>query len=132
MMGVCCGSGGVMTVTDDDVIKKSNLSRQFLFRNWHIGQSKSTSAVEQARAINSALNARPLISRVASNTEHVFNDAFWETQNVVTNALDNEPSRLYVDQRCLYFAKPLLESGTLGTKLYTQVCSHLIFSARFV
>ncbi|MFY7942113.1 MAG: ThiF family adenylyltransferase, partial [Burkholderiaceae bacterium] len=55
MMGVCCGSGGLMTVTDDDVIEKSNLSRQFLFRNWHIGQSKSLSAVEQARAINSAL-----------------------------------------------------------------------------
>lgn len=120
-----------MTVTDDDVIEKSNLSRQFLFRNWHIGQSKSLSAVEQARAINSALKARPLISRVAPNTEHVFNDSFWETQNVITNALDNVPARLYVDQRCMYFAKPLLESGTLGTKLNTQVCSHLILSARF-
>jgi molybdopterin/thiamine biosynthesis adenylyltransferase len=31
------GDGGVVTVTDDDVIEKSNLSRQFLFRNWHIG-----------------------------------------------------------------------------------------------
>ena len=72
-----------------------------------------------------------LISRVAANTEHVFNDAFWEAQNVITNALDNVPARLYVDQRCLYFAKPLLESDTLGTKLNTQVCSHLIISARF-
>jgi molybdopterin/thiamine biosynthesis adenylyltransferase len=27
-----------VTVTDDDVIEKSNLSRQFLFRNWHIGR----------------------------------------------------------------------------------------------
>ena len=25
-------------VTDDDVIEKSNLSRQFLFRDWNIGQ----------------------------------------------------------------------------------------------
>jgi ubiquitin-activating enzyme E1 len=121
MMGVCCGAGGLMTVTDDDVIEKSNLSRQFLFRNWHIGQSKSMSAVEQARAINPNLKARPLTSRVAPNTEHVFNDTFWETQHCVTNALDNVPARLYVDQRCMYFAKPLLESGTLGTKLNTQV-----------
>jgi ubiquitin-activating enzyme E1 len=121
MMGVSCGSGGLMTVTDDDVIEKSNLSRQFLFRNWHIGQSKSVSAVEQARSINPTLKARPLISRVAPNTEHVFNDTFWETQHVITNALDNVPARLYVDQRCMYFAKPLLESGTLGTKLNTQV-----------
>jgi ubiquitin-activating enzyme E1 len=131
MMGVCCGAGGLMTVTDDDVIEKSNLSRQFLFRNWHIGQSKSTSAVEQARAINASLKASPLISRVAPNTEHVFNDTFWETQNVITNALDNVPARLYVDQRCMYFAKPLLESGTLGTKLNTQVCQPQLDSCRF-
>lgn len=32
------GDGGCVTVTDDDVIEKSNLSRQFLFRNWHIGR----------------------------------------------------------------------------------------------
>lgn len=27
-----------VTVTDDDVIEKSNLSRQFLFRDWNIGR----------------------------------------------------------------------------------------------
>jgi ubiquitin-activating enzyme E1 len=38
MMGIACGDSGLVTVTDDDVIEKSNLSRQFLFRNWHIGK----------------------------------------------------------------------------------------------
>ncbi len=28
--------------------------------------------------------------------------------------------RLYVDSRCVYFGKPLLESGTLGPKCNTQ------------
>ena len=28
---------------------------------------------------------------------------------------------MYVDQRCVFFRKPLLESGTLGTKGNTQV-----------
>src|SRR5882762_2348618 len=28
---------------------------------------------------------------------------------------------LYMDQRCVFFEKPLLESGTLGTKGNTQV-----------
>jgi hypothetical protein len=29
--------------------------------------------------------------------------------------------RLYVDSRCVYFGKPLLESGTLGPKCNTQM-----------
>lgn len=52
----------------------------------------------------------------------VFNDEFWEGLDVVVNALDNVNARLYVDSRCVYFQKPLLESGTLGTKCNTQVC----------
>ncbi|KAJ0953405.1 putative ubiquitin-activating enzyme E1 [Helianthus annuus] len=55
-----------------------------------------------------------------------FDDTFWENLNVVINALDNVNARLYVDQRCVYFQKPLLESGTLGAKCNTQmVIPHL-------
>ena len=39
----------------------------------------------------------------------------------ITNALDNVDARKYVDRRCVYYRKPLLESGTLGTKGNTQV-----------
>lgn len=53
----------------------------------------------------------------------MFNDDFWEGLDVVVNALDNVNARLYVDSRCVYFQKPLLESGTLGTKCNTQVCT---------
>lgn len=38
LMGVSCGEGGMLAVTDDDIIEKSNLSRQFLFRDWNIGR----------------------------------------------------------------------------------------------
>nr|GEW49570.1 ubiquitin-activating enzyme E1 1-like isoform X2 [Tanacetum cinerariifolium] len=59
-------------------------------------------------------------------TENIFDDTFWENLNVVVNALDYVNARLYVDQRCLYFQKPLLESGTLGAKCNTQmVIPHL-------
>ncbi|XP_042515035.1 ubiquitin-activating enzyme E1 2-like isoform X2 [Macadamia integrifolia] len=126
MMGVCCSEKGKLTITDDDVIEKSNLSRQFLFRDWNIGQAKSTVAASAATSINPCLHVEALQNRASPETENVFNDAFWENLNVVINALDNVNARLYIDQRCLYFQKPLLESGTLGAKCNTQmVIPHL-------
>lgn len=121
LMGVSCGNQGKLTVTDDDVIEKSNLSRQFLFRDWNIGQAKSTVAAAAATSINPQLHIEALQNRVGPETENVFDDNFWENLDVVINALDNVNARLYVDQRCLYFQKPLLESGTLGAKCNTQV-----------
>ncbi|KAJ4979112.1 hypothetical protein NE237_009892 [Protea cynaroides] len=126
LMGVCCSEKGKLTITDDDVIEKSNLSRQFLFRNWNIGQAKSTVAASAAASINPSLHVEALQNRASPETENVFNDAFWENLDVVINALDNVNARLYIDQRCLYFQKPLLESGTLGAKCNTQmVIPHL-------
>ena len=121
LMGLACSAEGSVTVTDDDVIEKSNLSRQFLFRDWNIGHAKSTCATAAAKTINADLNAIPLQNRVSPDTEEVFNDTFWEGLDVVVNALDNVNARLYVDSRCVYFGKPLLESGTLGTKCNTQM-----------
>jgi len=53
---------------------------------------------------------------VSKDTEATFNDEFWESLNFVVNAVDNVKARLYVDQQCVWYEKPLLESGTLGTK----------------
>lgn len=39
----------------------------------------------------------------------------------MTNALDNVVARQYMDRRCVFYRKPLLESGTLGTKANVQV-----------
>lgn len=58
---------------------------------------------------------------VAPETEVVFNDAFWESLDFIVNAVDNIKARLYVDARCVWYEKPLLESGTLGTKANSQM-----------
>ncbi|KAF8648933.1 hypothetical protein HU200_064465 [Digitaria exilis] len=126
LMGISCSENGKLTVTDDDVIEKSNLSRQFLFRDWNIGQHKSTVAATAAMAINPKLHVEALQNRASPETENVFNDAFWESLDAVVNALDNVTARMYIDSRCVYFQKPLLESGTLGAKCNTQmVVPHL-------
>ena len=119
LMGVASADGNV-TVTDDDIIEKSNLSRQFLFRNHNIGHSKSESATKAAKVMNPDFKAKALTERVQQQTENVFDDEFWNGTDVVVNALDNVKARLYVDARCVLYGKPLLESGTLGPKCNTQ------------
>lgn len=123
LLGVSTREGALVTVTDNDRIEVSNLSRQFLFRESNVGQSKSVAASEAVKKYNPALRIRALETLVAPNTESTFDDAFWVKQSFVTNALDNVKARLYVDSKCVFYGKPLLESGTLGTKCNVQVVS---------
>lgn len=116
LMGVGCSPAGSVSVTDNDNIEVSNLNRQFLFRKQNVSHSKSEVACAIAKVINPALNAKDYQAKVGSDTEGLFNDAFWEKLDFVVNAVDNIKARLYVDSRCVWYAKPLLESGTLGTK----------------
>jgi ubiquitin-activating enzyme E1 len=49
-----------------------------------------------------------------------------QSLDAVVNALDNVTARMYIDCRCVYFQKPLLQSGTLGAKYNTHmVIPHL-------
>lgn len=121
MMGMGVGPEGGIIVTDMDTIEKSNLSRQFLFRDTDIGKSKSTAAAAAVARMNPSVKVTAHETRVGPETEATFNDQFWDSLSGVCNALDNVQARLYVDQRCVYYMKSLLESGTLGTKGNTQV-----------
>jgi ubiquitin-activating enzyme E1 len=122
LSGVGTKSGaGKVTVTDMDRIEVSNLNRQFLFRSHHVGHQKSTTAAHAATEMNPDFNCEALEVRVGADTETTFNDKFWEGLDCVVNALDNIQARLYVDGRCVWYNKPLLESGTLGTKANVQV-----------
>ena len=123
MIGLATGSKGRITVADMDQIEKSNLNRQFLFRPKDVGKLKSDCAAEAVQAMNPDLQGKFVIlsDRVGPDTEHIFNENFWEKLDGVTNALDNVDARQYVDRRCVFFRKPLLDSGTLGTKGNTQV-----------
>ena len=123
LIGLGTGSKGHVTVTDMDTIEKSNLNRQFLFRPDDVGKLKSDVAAAAAEAMNTEFRGKikSLRDRVGEDTEHVFNDEFWHSLDGVTNALDNVTARTYVDRRCVFFYKPLIDSGTLGTKGNTQV-----------
>ncbi|KAH7375029.1 hypothetical protein B0T11DRAFT_234402 [Plectosphaerella cucumerina] len=123
MIGLGTGPQGEIIVTDMDSIERSNLNRQFLFRAPDVGKMKSDCAAAAVQAMNPDLvgHIKSLKDRVSPDTEELFNEQFWNRLDGVTNALDNVEARTYVDRRCVFFRKSLLESGTLGTKGNTQV-----------
>ena len=125
MMGLGTGTNGYIKVTDFDTIEKSNLNRQFLFRSKDVGKLKSECASVAVQQMNGDLTGKihHFCDRAGPETENVFNEDFWENLTGVTNALDNVQARQYIDRRCVFFSKPLLESGTLGTKANVQVVS---------
>lgn len=121
MMGVGTGPNGRVIITDMDTIEKSNLNRQFLFRSYDVGKMKSDTAAVAAKRMNPSINIDSNQNRVGPETENIYDDIFFEGLTGVTNALDNVDARVYMDRRCVYYRKPLLESGTTGTKGNTQV-----------
>ena len=124
LTGLGCSTDGAVHITDDDTIELSNLSRQFLFRRHHVGKSKSVSAGNAACDMNHELKPSLHIHeiRVEPKTEDTFDDKFWSELDFVVNALDNMTARQYVDSQCVWYDKPLFESGTLGTQANSVVC----------
>ncbi|KAJ8257245.1 hypothetical protein GJAV_G00183520 [Gymnothorax javanicus] len=120
MIGLASGEGEVI-VTDMDTIEKSNLNRQFLFRPWDVSKMKSETAAAAVKQMNPSVRITGHQNRVGPDTERIYDDEFLEGLDGVANALDNVDARMYMDRRCVYYRKPLLESGTLGTKGNVQV-----------
>eukprot|EP00607_Mallomonas_marina_P011049 CAMPEP_0182424776 /NCGR_PEP_ID=MMETSP1167-20130531/11039_1 /TAXON_ID=2988 /ORGANISM="Mallomonas Sp, Strain CCMP3275" /LENGTH=1346 /DNA_ID=CAMNT_0024604855 /DNA_START=37 /DNA_END=4077 /DNA_ORIENTATION=+ len=140
LLGVACGESGLITVTDGDRIEVSNLNRQFLFRKQHVKKPKSVTAAAAATVMNKDLRVHALELLATPETEKVFCDDFWNGSgrasiegkpflrsgnghgiDFTVNALDNVKARKYVDSQCVLHKKPLLESGTEGTKFNHMV-----------
>ncbi|KAH0792565.1 Ubiquitin-like modifier-activating enzyme 1 [Histomonas meleagridis] len=121
LMGLSTGPNGKIYVTDMDQIERSNLNRQFLFRNSNIGQSKSMVAANSVLKMNPSLKIEPQQNRVGPESEDIYTNSFYESLDGICNALDNQQTRLYNDSQCIYYQKPLLESGTLGPMGHFQI-----------
>ena len=114
---------GQFTITDNDLIEKSNLNRQFLFRDKHIQQPKSTTAGASAVEINPELRIVAHQNKVGPQTEHThYTDQFFGNQDIIINALDNVETRIYMDSRCVTNQRPLLESGVI-------ICDMILYRA---
>ncbi|KAG7263534.1 hypothetical protein CRUP_013090 [Coryphaenoides rupestris] len=112
---------GEVCITDPDLIEKSNLNRQFLFRPYHIQKPKSTMAALATLEINPELQVDAHLNKVCPATEGTYSDDFYQRLHLVVTALDNVEARRYVDSRSVSNQKALLDSGTMGTKGHTEI-----------
>ena len=110
-----------ITITDMDKIERSNLNRQFLFRYSDIGSFKSEAAKNAIMTLNPDVNIVSQQNKIGSETINIYNKNFFDQFTCVLTALDNVEARKFVDELCLQHGKPMIDSGTLGTKGNTQV-----------
>lgn len=123
MLGVGTGENGHIILTDPDVIEVSNLNRQFLFREQHLRKPKSSTAAAAAIQMNEALKGHIFarLDKIHDDTADIYSEEFYESQTIITNALDNVQARLYIDKKCVQARVPMIDSGTLGPKGHVQV-----------
>lgn len=114
MMGISTSPNSLITVTDHDKIEKSNLSRQFLFREKDIGKLKSECAINSVKFMNSEINCVAMEEFVDDKTEKIFNKEFYEKQNAVIIAVDNFEARTYISKQCEKYKIPYFNCGTDG------------------
>ena len=119
ILNVSSNENGKIYLTDPDNIEKSNLNRQFLFRNEHIGKPKSQMAAGVIKNMNPNINIVAEIEKVSKSNQN-FTDDIMSKVDGVLNALDNIEARKYMDEQCFHNQLPLFESGTTGTKGNTQ------------
>ena len=122
LMGMSCKRGKI-TLTDNDNISLSNLNRQFLFHKNDIGDnsSKSFVAKREALKINNDLNIKDYQLLVNDSTRDIFDDEFFENQNIIISAVDNMKARKYLDKKCTFYNKIFIDSGTQGTNANSDI-----------
>ncbi|XP_072960935.1 SUMO-activating enzyme subunit 2-like [Typha angustifolia] len=98
-------------IIDMDTIEVSNLNRQFLFRQSHVGKSKAKVARDAILKFRPHINITPYHANIK---DPQFSTDFFKQFSVVLNALDNLNARRHVNRLCLAAEVPLVESGTTG------------------
>ena len=100
-------------ITDPDIIEKSNLSRQFLFRDKDIGKLKSKIASEKIKELYPEMNIEYMSLKVG------YDNINFKDMNLtgIFTALDNIEGRIFMDQNVSFeLSIPLFDSGTEGLK----------------
>lgn len=111
-VGVCN-----IKITDMDTIEKSNLNRQFMFNQNDIGKFKSDSASNFIKKFYD-INVICYTDKLCYET--IKKNNYFKNVDFIMTALDNVEARLLVDEQCVNYEIPMIDSGTTGLKCSIQ------------
>ena len=114
MMGISINKNSLLSITDNDRIEKSNLNRQFLFRNNDILKLKAECAIKSVKEMNNKMNCKYYQSLVCKETENIFSEEFYKKQNALIMAVDNFEARNYLAKIGEKYKIPYFNCGTEG------------------
>ena len=100
---------GKLTIIDSDVVDRSNLQRQPIFRDDQLGGEKARLAAEFATAINPHVEVTPRERRIdAENAPELL-----EHHDLVLDGSDNFATRLAVSDGCVRLGIPLVSASAV-------------------
>ena len=100
---------GKLTIIDSDVVDRSNLQRQPIFRDDQVGGEKAALAAQFAMAINPHVEAVSRERRVdAENARELL-----ENHTLVLDGSDNFATRLAVSDACVALGIPLVSAAAI-------------------
>ncbi len=100
---------GHITLVDDDVVEMSNLNRQFIYGD-SVGRQKALAAAAFLAKVNPEVKLEPVA--------HPIQDALldWTLYDLAFDCLDNNESRLALNEACRDAGVPLVHAGVDATR----------------
>ncbi|GAA4758510.1 hypothetical protein GCM10023264_28620 [Sphingomonas daechungensis] len=104
------GAGiGKLTIIDDDIVDRSNLQRQPIFRDDQIGQPKAVLAAEVVRALNPYVEVTAVKERLSADNA----ESLLAGHDLVIDGSDNFATRLVVGDLLTRLRIPLVSAAAV-------------------
>jgi len=100
---------GRLTIIDDDIVDRSNLQRQTIFRDDQLGEPKAIFAANFARALNPYVNAVPVRERLTEDNAA----ELLSGHDLVLDGCDNFATRLAVNDAATRLRIPLVSAAAV-------------------
>ncbi len=95
---------GYIGIIDPDIVELSNLQRQILHKEEHIGMPKAISALINLRKLNSEINVLPYPDEISKKNV----SQYFTSYDLVVACPDNFKTRVILNEASFKFLKPLV------------------------